>query len=93
RGHRRKHWLGSPDQIQRHRQYRESGSQDRGNHQWRANFFAAAATFEEIRDIASIAGHLNVKLKGLNQPVPIYEITGIGGDYGVYKSEQDSATT
>ena len=56
-------------------------------------FFAAAATFEEIRDIASIAGHLNVKLKGLNQPVPIYEITGIGGDYGVYKSEQDSATT
>jgi class 3 adenylate cyclase len=55
--------------------------------------FAAAATFEEIRDIASIAGHLNVKLKGLNQPVPIYEITGIGGDYGVYKSEQDSATT
>ena len=49
--------------------------------------FASAATYDEIRDIARTAGHLNVKLKGLNKPVPIYEITGIGGDYGVYTSK------
>ena len=55
--------------------------------------FASAATFDEIRDIARTAGHLNVKLKGLNQPVPIYEITGIGGDYGVYKSTEGAAAT
>ena len=55
--------------------------------------FASAATFDEIRDIARTAGHLNVKLKGLTQPVPIYEITGIGGDYGVYKSTEGAAAT
>ena len=53
--------------------------------------FASAATFDEIREIARTAGHLNVKLKGLNKPVPIYEITGIGGDYAVYTSMDDGA--
>jgi adenylate cyclase len=48
--------------------------------------FASAATYYESRDIVRTAGHLNVKLKGLCDPVPIYEITGIGGDYRVYTS-------
>lgn len=48
--------------------------------------FASEATFDEVRDIVHTAGHLNVKLKGLSQPVPLYEITGIGGDYNVFKS-------
>jgi len=48
--------------------------------------FAHEATFNEIRDIVFTAGHLNVKLKGLSQPVPIHEITGIGGKYDIAKS-------
>jgi len=50
--------------------------------------FASDATFEEVRDIADTAGHLNVKLKGLSQPVPLYEITGIGGEYNVFKTTE-----
>ncbi len=48
--------------------------------------FAAATTFDEVRDIVHTTGHLNVKLKGLSQPVPLYEVTGIGGDYNVAKA-------
>ena len=40
--------------------------------------FASDATFQEVRDIVFTAGHLNVKLKGMSQLVPIHEITGIG---------------
>ena len=51
--------------------------------------FASEATFNEVRDIVFIAGNLNVKLKGIDQPVPIYEITGIGGGYDIAKSTGD----
>ena len=51
--------------------------------------FASEATFNEVRDIVFIAGNLNVKLKGIDQPVPIYEITGIGGEYDMAKSTED----
>lgn len=50
--------------------------------------FASDATFNEVRDIVHTAGNLNVKLKGLSEPVPIYEITGIGGEYNVYRSTE-----
>ena len=52
--------------------------------------FASDATFKEVRDIVRTAGSLNVQLKGLSQPVPIHEITGIGGDYDVDKSTVDN---
>ncbi|NQU61337.1 MAG: GAF domain-containing protein [Rhodospirillales bacterium] len=48
--------------------------------------FVSKATFDEVSDIVHTAGHLNVKLKGMSQPVPLYEITGIGGDYNIFKS-------
>lgn len=48
--------------------------------------FASETTFDEVRDIVLTAGHLNVKLKGLSHPVPLYEITGIGGEYDIAKS-------
>ena len=48
--------------------------------------FASDATFNEVRDIVQIAGQLDVMLKGMSQPVPIYEITGIGGEYDIVKS-------
>lgn len=47
--------------------------------------FTSDATFEEVRDIARSDGHLNVQLKGLSEPVPIHEITGIGGEHNVNK--------
>lgn len=39
--------------------------------------FASAATFAEVREVVLSDGHLNVQLKGMQRPVPIYEITGI----------------
>ncbi|MFQ5757971.1 MAG: adenylate/guanylate cyclase domain-containing protein [Acidiferrobacterales bacterium] len=48
--------------------------------------FASDATFNEIHDIVRTAGNLNVKLKGLIHPAPIYEIIGISGEYNVHKS-------
>ena len=48
--------------------------------------FASEATFQEVHDIVLTAGNLNVKLKGMSQPVPIYEITGIGGEFDIAKS-------
>ncbi len=50
--------------------------------------FASDATFNEVHDIVFTAGNLNVKLRGMSQPVPIYEITGIGGEYDIAKSEE-----
>lgn len=50
--------------------------------------FASDATFNEVREIVRYAGHLNVQLKGLSQPVPIYEITGIGGHYNIDRVNQ-----
>lgn len=41
--------------------------------------FASEATFNEVRNIVKSGGHLNVKLKGLSEPVPIYDIAGIDG--------------
>ncbi|NQU69133.1 MAG: GAF domain-containing protein [Rhodospirillales bacterium] len=47
--------------------------------------FASDATFNDVRDIVRTAGSLNVQLKGLPRPVPIHEITGIGGKYDMDK--------
>ncbi|MAF49201.1 MAG: hypothetical protein CMM10_13145 [Rhodospirillaceae bacterium] len=52
--------------------------------------FASDATFGDVRDIVQTAGSLNVQLRGLSQPVPIHEITGIGGDYEIEKSTQQA---
>ena len=49
--------------------------------------FASDATLKEVNGLANTAGHLNVKLKGLDKPVPIHEITGIVGQYDVHKVE------
>ncbi len=51
--------------------------------------FASEATFDEVQGIVRSAGHLNVQLKGLSQPVPIHEITGIGGNYNLDKVMQN----
>ncbi len=53
--------------------------------------FASETTFDEVRDVVFTAGNLNVKLKGMDQPVPIYEITGIGGAYDIAKTTEPAA--
>ncbi len=48
--------------------------------------FAAAATHAAVQEIVQTSGHLNVQLKGMAEPVPVYEIVGIGGDYAVTRA-------
>lgn len=45
--------------------------------------FASDATYNEVCDIVSASGKLNIQLKGVPQPVPVYEIAGIDGEYGL----------
>ena len=47
--------------------------------------FASEATHAAVQDLARSPGHLNVQLKGLAEPVPVYEITGISGRFAVDK--------
>ena len=55
--------------------------------------FASQATYDEVRDVVKTAGHLNVKLKGMNRPVAIYEVVGIGGEFAVEKAIQAVANS
>jgi adenylate cyclase len=55
--------------------------------------FASQATYDEVRDVVKTAGHLNVKLKGMNRPVAIYEVVGIGGEFAVEKAIQAIANS
>ncbi|PIW27007.1 MAG: hypothetical protein COW30_12205 [Rhodospirillales bacterium CG15_BIG_FIL_POST_REV_8_21_14_020_66_15] len=47
--------------------------------------FASDATHRAVKDTVKSAGHLSVQLKGLSEPVPVHEITGIGGRYNLTK--------
>jgi adenylate cyclase len=47
--------------------------------------FASEATHAAVQDLARSPGHLKVQLKGLAEPVPVYEITGISGRFAVDK--------
>jgi len=40
--------------------------------------FASKRTHDEVADQVASSGHLNVQLKGMSGPVPIYELIGIG---------------
>jgi len=55
--------------------------------------FTSQPTFDDVCEIVHTSGHLNVKLKGLSQPAPIYEITGIAGQYDVHKIEKAAEET
>lgn len=48
--------------------------------------FADSSTISEIRDTVHTGGCLSVKLKGIDQPEPIYEIVGIGDTYNTARS-------
>jgi class 3 adenylate cyclase len=48
--------------------------------------FASNETHAAVEAIVQSAGHLSVQLKGFAEPVPVYEITGIGGAYNLAKS-------
>jgi class 3 adenylate cyclase len=38
------------------------------------------ATYERVRDLARVRGTVSVELKGLDRPMMLYEIAGLGGD-------------
>jgi len=67
--------IGSPVNIAARLESLASGGQ----------IFASDATFAEARDIVRIAGHLNVKVKGVSGTIPVYEISGINGPFNVHR--------
>lgn len=52
--------------------------------------FTTEATFKEVQDVVHSAGNLSVQLKGLSNPVPIYEVIGIDGKYAIRKTDAGS---
>lgn len=42
------------------------------------------ATRRELGDLVDLIGQLRVKVKGIAGPVPIYDVGGIGGRYGLF---------
>ncbi len=61
--------IGSPVNIAARLQGMASGGQ----------VFAAESTYAEVRDRIRTAGSLRVKLKGVDDMVPVYEVTGFDG--------------
>ena len=48
------------------------------------------ATFKDAGDILQIDGEMQVQPKGFNEPIPIYDVVGIGGKYNLHlRREQD----
>ncbi|NQV55298.1 MAG: adenylate/guanylate cyclase domain-containing protein [Rhodospirillales bacterium] len=47
--------------------------------------FASDATYDAVRGIVRTEGNLNVHLKGFRDPVPIHEISAIGGEFATEK--------
>jgi len=45
--------------------------------------FVSKATFDEAGGALRTSGHLNVKLKGVERPVAIYEVDGVDGEHEI----------
>jgi adenylate cyclase len=45
------------------------------------------STLVAVGPILRVDGHLRVKVKGYDDPISIYEVGGIGGDYSLYLPE------
>ncbi len=42
-------------------------------------------TYEKVRSLARISGSLDVDFKGIEQPLTIYDVIGLDGEYGISK--------
>ncbi len=47
------------------------------------------STLKEVESIVKIDGQKQVTLKGVKQPIPIYEVGGIGGEYNLFLSKKE----
>jgi len=50
---------------------------------------SSAQTLKEVGDILQYEDHGAFELKGFDQPVPVFDITGIGGAFGIYLGSDD----
>lgn len=48
---------------------------------------AAQSTIEQVRKDVQLSGNLRVKVKGIDRPVPIYDVTGIAGEFNLFLEE------
>ncbi len=54
--------------------------------------FVSAATYERIRDIAEVAPPIAVTVKGLSEPLPLYELRALGGRFNLRLPEAAEET-
>ena len=47
------------------------------------------STWEKVRDISRIDGEKQVKPKGLDRPITIYQVSGIGGNYNLFLQQDN----
>jgi class 3 adenylate cyclase len=52
--------------------------------------YVSAATWEAIRDIAEVAPPVAVEVKGLAEPLHLYELRGLGGRWGLVAPTRDA---
>ena len=53
--------------------------------------FISETTFKAAEDIVIIYGQKEVQPKGVKQPITIYEVGGIGGDYNLHLNREEEA--
>ncbi|MCK5876383.1 MAG: HAMP domain-containing protein [Candidatus Marithrix sp.] len=51
--------------------------------------FISAATLNKVKDIVKIDSKTTVKLKGIQQPITIYDVGGIKGKYNLFLSKEE----
>lgn len=53
--------------------------------------FLSPATYERLRDLADVAPPVPVEVKGIAEPLPLYELRGLSGQYAQRLPEPDMA--
>jgi class 3 adenylate cyclase len=53
--------------------------------------FVSATTYARIRDIAEVGAPVTVAVKGLSEPLPLYELRGLGGRFNLRLPEAEEA--
>ncbi|HIK05708.1 MAG TPA: adenylate/guanylate cyclase domain-containing protein [Trichormus sp. M33_DOE_039] len=51
--------------------------------------FVSESTINEVGSIVKVIGHKEVQTKGVMQPINIYEIGGIAGEYNLYLTQEE----
>ncbi|MFB2920438.1 CHASE2 domain-containing protein [Aerosakkonema funiforme] len=51
--------------------------------------FISESTFNEVKSIVSINGEKEMKMKGVKEPIKVYEVVGIGEPYNLFLPKQE----